>query len=301
MQQQIPTLTIKKLVDQPTYQKTDGDCYYAVESGAVLTPSFPHRTSFYGMGLVLKGTIQLQANLHRYTTDENSLILMPPQVIRCWQKRSNDYDVDAVFFTRAFLHQGQVFPPGFLERFPFFSSTATYCFPVKESEADHVRQHLQFIQRIAAADHPGKETIIRHSIGILLELAAAIYPEAPATEATTRGTALTNQFKALVCEHAVALRMVAHYADMLNVSPKYLTKVVKNSTGKTPGEIIDEMVTLEAQVMLADTKKNVAEVAEALQFPDASTFGKYFKKHAGFSPQAYRNNLGNSGPPQATN
>jgi AraC family transcriptional regulator, transcriptional activator of pobA len=81
---------------------------------------------------------------------------------------------------------------------------------------------------------------------------------------------------------------VQFYADALFVSSKHLTETIKEVTGRTSGEWIEDAVILEAKVLLRNHEITISQVAENIHFPDQSSFGKYFKKHTGLSPSDYR-------------
>ncbi len=83
-------------------------------------------------------------------------------------------------------------------------------------------------------------------------------------------------------------REVHYYADLLNVTPKYLSSVVKAVSGRSAGACIDSYVIEEAKVLMRTTRKSVQEVSEMLNFPNQSFFGKYFKRMTGYSPHQYR-------------
>ncbi len=91
-----------------------------------------------------------------------------------------------------------------------------------------------------------------------------------------------------IIRHFREERQVSFYARLQCVTPKYLSSVCMKTTGRTPSEWINEYVMAEAKMMLKEPMTNVQQVANALHFPDQSTFGKYFKKHAGVTPLAYK-------------
>ena len=78
------------------------------------------------------------------------------------------------------------------------------------------------------------------------------------------------------------------YASQLNISPKYLSEVVKQVSKRTPNDWIDHYVVLELRVLLKNSTKNIKEITEELHFPNQSFLGKYFKEHVGMSPSEYR-------------
>ena len=64
--------------------------------------------------------------------------------------------------------------------------------------------------------------------------------------------------------------------------------LVKEATGRSATEWIDEFVIIEAKNLLRFSGKNIQQVAYALNFPNQSSFGKYFKRLTGISPMAYQ-------------
>jgi AraC-like DNA-binding protein len=83
-------------------------------------------------------------------------------------------------------------------------------------------------------------------------------------------------------------RAVKFYADKLFISPKYLSLLVKEATGRSAANFIDEFVVLEAKNMLRFSGKNIQQIAYALNFSNQSSFGKYFKHLTGMSPTEYQ-------------
>ena len=99
---------------------------------------------------------------------------------------------------------------------------------------------------------------------------------------------LFNDFTALLQQHSKRERNVGFYAAQLNITPKYLSAVVKEVSGKTAARWIDESVILEAKTLLKYSGLSIQEIAYRLNFSTQSFFGKYFKQHTGFSPSRYK-------------
>lgn len=104
----------------------------------------------------------------------------------------------------------------------------------------------------------------------------------------SRRTAYVNEFMRMVHEHHVRERSVAFYAGKLFISPKYLSLIIKETTGRSATEVIDSFVILEAKNLLRFSGKNIQQVAYELNFPNQSSFGKYFKHLTGMSPSEYQ-------------
>ncbi len=97
-----------------------------------------------------------------------------------------------------------------------------------------------------------------------------------------------TRFLSLVEKHAKMHRDTGFYADKLCLTSKYLSRSVKEKTGRTAKEIILNYVSLQARSMLLGTDLNIQQVSDALHFPSQSVFGKFFKKASGLSPREYR-------------
>lgn len=83
-------------------------------------------------------------------------------------------------------------------------------------------------------------------------------------------------------------RQVGFYANQLSLTPKYLSMLIKEHTGKTANEWIDEYVILDAKALLKSSTLTIQQISNELNFTDQSSFGKYFKAHEGISPKEYR-------------
>lgn len=83
-------------------------------------------------------------------------------------------------------------------------------------------------------------------------------------------------------------RSIQYYAEMLNVSPKYLTHVCKVCSGDTAKNIIGKMLIKRIETLLIYNDMSIKEIAMQLGFPDVSNFGRYVKAKLGESPRAIR-------------
>ncbi|MCU7495241.1 MAG: AraC family transcriptional regulator [Ignavibacteria bacterium] len=87
------------------------------------------------------------------------------------------------------------------------------------------------------------------------------------------------------------LPTVHSLASQLNLSPKYLSDLLKQETGKTALELIHLFIVSEAKNMLAAGEKSVSEIAYQLGFVNPPYFSKLFKKETGLSPKGYKNQI----------
>lgn len=95
-------------------------------------------------------------------------------------------------------------------------------------------------------------------------------------------------FIELLTRNEATERNLAYYADKIGITSNYLSKIVKEYTGRTAIEWIDEYVIFEAKTMIKHTQYTIQEIAYKLKFPSQSFFGKYFKRLTGMSPKQYK-------------
>ena len=91
-------------------------------------------------------------------------------------------------------------------------------------------------------------------------------------------------------KHITNLKQVSQYADLLNLSSYQLNSITKTTIGKAASVLINEQIILEAKRYLLATPNQVKDIADHLGFEDISYFIRFFKKHTGYSPEAFRKN-----------
>lgn len=84
-------------------------------------------------------------------------------------------------------------------------------------------------------------------------------------------------------------RDVSFYARMQHITPRYFSTIIKEKTGDSALQWIVRMVITEAKQLLEESDLSIKEIADQLNFPTQSFFGKYFKQYVGVSPKEYRN------------
>ena len=92
----------------------------------------------------------------------------------------------------------------------------------------------------------------------------------------------------LIEQYYTKERGVDFYADKLCLSPKYLSALSKSICGYTVQELVFKSIIRKSISLLKNTQKNVQEISDFFNFPNASYFGTFFKKQTGMSPQQYR-------------
>lgn len=98
---------------------------------------------------------------------------------------------------------------------------------------------------------------------------------------------LRERFRELLVEKCREHRNVGYYTQELCVTPDYLSRVIREYDGSSAIKWIATAVITEAKYLIRQPGKTINEVALEMNFPDQSTFGKFFKRHTGMSPKEY--------------
>ena len=110
-------------------------------------------------------------------------------------------------------------------------------------------------------------------------------------EGTTQKERLFKQFVSLLWTSGGKNRSVAYFAEQLCITPKYLATIVRESSGKTPLEMIHRYTANMIAQRLRSTNMTVKEIAAELGFSNDSFFGRFVKRHLGYSPREYRDKM----------
>lgn len=121
---------------------------------------------------------------------------------------------------------------------------------------------------------------------------ASMHPETEEIKAMNRSDYLFKRFLELLGEHAGKERSVTFYANEMCITPKYLSTVVKSTSGKSALEWIHQTTTDAIVRRLKYSDKTIKEIADELNFPNLSFFGKFVKAQLGMPPKEYRRQCG---------
>ena len=252
---------------------------------------FHFRSDFLTVLLIVKGELTFSLNLKEYTAKENNLVIVAPNSIKKVGVVSKDTIVSGVNFTIEFLTAIGM-AKNAVELLDYFSSRFSPHWNLDRKDASSVQLFIKQLNNrvISLNEHVYGKELLYHTFYIFLyELYGLSKKYAvPILHHVTRKENLAKNFTQLVQKQFTAQRSVSIYAQQLTITPKYLTETVKEVTGKTAGEIIDDFVLLEAKLLLDNPALSIAEIADELHFSDQSFFGKYFKRHTGLSPKEYR-------------
>jgi len=95
-------------------------------------------------------------------------------------------------------------------------------------------------------------------------------------------------FKDLLENQFHKQKLVSNYAEQLGITEKRLNQATSKVLDKSPKQMIDERIMLEAKRLLSHTNKSIKEIGFELGFDEPTNFLKYFRKHQNLTPVEFR-------------
>lgn len=102
---------------------------------------------------------------------------------------------------------------------------------------------------------------------------------------------IIERFRSLINGHCNEHHSVNWYADMMMISPDYLSKITRETDGRSARAWINERLIDNAKFIMKQSDLTLKEISEKLNFPDQSGFGRFFKANTGISPKEFRQRL----------
>lgn len=110
----------------------------------------------------------------------------------------------------------------------------------------------------------------------------------PSMGVKERSSEYFERLMSLLADNYREQRNVEFYADKMNISSKHLSRVIRNYTGKSVHQWIDEFVALEIKNLLKYSNMSIQQISYTLNFPNPSFMGQYFKRITGMTPGEYK-------------
>ncbi len=158
-----------------------------------------------------------------------------------------------------------------------------------DEQAAHFWQHMFEIISYQHSNHRYLHEALRTLFTqFVLDLMDAMAQNIGAGQMSGRTTELFISFMRLLNQHFIEHHDIGFYADKLHITTIHLSRIVRQVTGRTVVDYINQMLLMEASWLLQTSDLSIAAISERLHFADQSSFGRFFTRMKGVSPKAYR-------------
>lgn len=254
--------------------------------------TYPHRHDFYEILFLTEGTGVHTIDFQEHKVRPNAVFFLSPGQIHSLQL-SQDIRGYIFLFTSEFYLLNKQDKNKLLE-LPFFYNIANTTYPLylKKEEAQLLTDLFKQACEENSKNLSDSPELIRSFLDIILLLCKRLYP-VNEDEKMKKGNLLVKRFKQLIEEKYYENKSVKEYAELLSVTANHLSETVKNITGRTSTDLINDKLILEIKRMLLHTELTVSEIAFQLNFADQSYFSRYFRKNTGTTPNEFRKKFTN--------
>ncbi|MDR3309470.1 MAG: helix-turn-helix domain-containing protein [Tannerella sp.] len=266
----------------------------SLESLKTFTPLHPSRFEALILIGVTEGRMELQIDYKTYTADKNSLVIIMPTHIINFVNGSNDLKswvlvISKPYFDATPYEKDKKRPPIVISYMQLQKNPLTVFEP---HEYSNLYSCLDYVRhRMRQNSHIFQKDALKLALKMFFLDLGNVYLskiEHYITPAFTRQEEVMIDFQNLLRESCTQQHDVKFYADKLCITTQYLSMILKSQSGRSTMQWIQEALMTEAKRMLKRPRTNIQQVSNELNFPDPSTFGKFFKKHAGMSPVEFR-------------
>ena len=258
---------------------------------------YPCRFHGYMAFFCIKGEFEVEINLKKFTIRKDSMFIYTPgNIVRV--TNIDPREKESVHFVVVAISEDLMsstrfdFSKLYNESLRLLESP---CVVINENERGLYRKYFDLIQEVSKMRMPNMRESVTALISSIFYLMGAMWTDRLTAakknggdEMSTRSKIVLEDFLLLVRDYHTKERSLSFYADKLYLTPKYLSKLIKSVSAKSAHEWIDSFVILEAKNLLKYSDMSIKSIVYDLNFPNQTTFYRFFKTKTGMTPSEYR-------------
>ena len=257
---------------------------------------FPCRFDGYLVFFCHQGHFNVEINLRTFQVQAGSLLIFTPgniiRVISTDEQGKRDVQGRLIAASNDLIRQTRFdFNKLYDESLRLLENP---CVTLNGAEKEICRKYVELITDILTSDVPNSRDAVATLISSSFYMMGAVWTDRLSSvrkrsdDSSVRSKAVFEDFLALVRDNHNKERNLSFYADKLYLTPKYLSKLIKSISGKSAHEWIDSFVISEAMNMLKYSDMSIKSIVWELNFPNQTTFYRFFKANTGMTPSEYR-------------
>ena len=252
--------------------------------------NYPVKLSFTSTIFCLAGQIRFQLNLQEFELRANDILIAQEGAIVEYSGMSEGTQIAAITFTSEYYQTALQIEATISLQHKLFASPLCHLTDIAMDKIMTIYHLMK--NTINEQDNPFRKGTLLGYTQVLTYTAyrylLADDSNRKPKEKMGRQQELYMQFIHEVQNNYTRERSVSYYADILCVTPKYLSQIIYKVSGRFASDWITDFVILEAKALLKSRKYTIQQVADMLNFANQSFFGRYFKDKVGCSPSEYQ-------------
>lgn len=259
-----------------------------------LKPEMPYnRRTYYKVSLI-SGKNKVEYADKTIEIEDYAILFASPKIPYNFTPTSTNQSGHFCVFTKEYLSKFNIGLD--IDALPIFLPKSNFVYQINQEQFQYINAIFLKMHSEIASDYEYKYDLLRNYLMELIHYGQKLNPMEPTKNNKTAATRTTSLFIELlerqfpiesISQH-LQLKTPKDYANTLGVHVNHLNRVLKETTGKTTGEIIGSRIFQEAKTLLTQTQWNISEIAFTLGFEEVAHFSNFFKKHSNKSPQLFR-------------
>ncbi len=249
--------------------------------------------NFYKISYKFNFTGKIRYGQGYYDFNEGGLCFYSPNQLISSAEEDSDYSGFTLVFHPDFIRQHSLAAK--MKNYGFFSYDANEGLFLSDKEKNILTSVFENIQEElnTSIDEFSQDVVVSH-IEVLLNYSSRFYKRQFITRKVASHDLLVRMEQLLndYFEQEESLRKglptVEYLADQLNVSPRYLSDMLRSLTGQNAQQHIHEKLIEKAKEKLSTTALSVSEIAYELGFEHSQSFNKLFKKKTKQTPKEFK-------------
>ena len=248
----------------------------------------PHKLDLFMFMHHISGSAKMSIDMVEYNFSEpyNIIKFMPNQILSV-ESISEDFDAHIIVVSKRFMDNLLVYINGSVSMRPGIRFDVVE--RVDTNEMQQLTLFYKALRNIVGNDeNPYRMQVVQHVLMAIFYSSDRLRTIKDDADVRTSADNISRAFLKMVKDNFRSERQLKYYADALCITPRYLSRVVKDCTGSSAADWIERYVVLEARALLKSTNMTIQQISDYLNFPSQTFFGKYFKRRTGLSPKEYR-------------
>lgn len=246
--------------------------HFSKDSDRAFDKMVKERTLFTKLMLTLQGSCQMQLQGQpSFSLKPGDFLIVTAQETATISQMSHDFEAECILVDERFADKATLFH-------------------LSDDKLKSVTDIFHFVRDIVRHQHINKVEMIKSMFNVLkLIIDELPYEQCSATHDLGHKKEVYEIFLHHLYRNFRKERQIRFYADKLNVSTAYLSRLVKEISGSTVNDHVTSLVYKEICNLLKQSDMTMGEIADELNFSDQSAMSNFFKQRSGMSPLAYRN------------
>jgi len=247
----------------------------------------PIHFNYYALFLRIHGETKRTINQFNYLIKPHSLQLVNPGSIYSFKDTTHASRTYVLLFDKAFIEEDNL-SAQIQESLLDFHRKCQQDIVLDTTQYAHAIAIYEQLSTELRAKNDDYKIVVKMLINQLLVLLKREKLHFGVKQNHTRAEQICSEFLILIEEHYWQKKSVKAYASMLGITAKHLSETVKETLPHTALSYIHVRIIKEIQYLLCFGGMSIKQIAYALHFETVSQMGRFFKRHEGMSPKAYR-------------